>query len=49
MRPSALTTLATTVLLLATGTGMASSQTTYPNIKVSGRLQEQFYYFDNDA
>jgi hypothetical protein len=49
MRPSALTTLATTVLILATGTGMASSQTTYPNIKVSGRLQEQFYYFDNDA
>jgi len=28
---------------------VARSQTTYPNIKVSGRLQEQFYYFDNEA
>lgn len=25
------------------------AQTTYPNIKVTGRLQEQFYYFDNDS
>jgi hypothetical protein len=49
MRRSALTALATTALLLATGTGVANSQTTYPNIKLSGRLQEQFYYFDNDA
>jgi hypothetical protein len=24
-----------------------SAQTTYPNVKLNGRLQEQFYYFDN--
>jgi hypothetical protein len=24
-----------------------SAQTTYPNVKLQGRLQEQFYYFDN--
>jgi hypothetical protein len=35
--------------LLATITaGSASAQTTYPNIKLTGRLQEQFYYFDNE-
>jgi hypothetical protein len=28
--------------------GTAAAQTTYPNVKVTGRLQEQFYYFDND-
>jgi hypothetical protein len=28
--------------------GTASSQTTYPNVKLSGRLQEQFYYFSNE-
>ena len=49
MRRSALVTLATTVILLAVGTGAANAQTTYPSIKVSGRLQEQFYYFDNEA
>ena len=26
----------------------SAAQTTYPNVKLSGRLQEQFYYFDND-
>jgi hypothetical protein len=26
----------------------ASAQTTYPNVKLTGRLQEQFYYFDNE-
>ncbi|HEX2250622.1 MAG TPA: porin, partial [Gemmatimonadales bacterium] len=25
----------------------ASGQTTYPNVKFTGRLQQQFYYFDN--
>ena len=25
------------------------AQTTYPNVKLTGRLQEQAYYFDNDA
>ncbi|HEX5576021.1 MAG TPA: porin, partial [Gemmatimonadales bacterium] len=28
--------------------GTAAAQTTYPNVKVTGRLQEQFYYFDNE-
>ncbi len=28
--------------------GAAGAQTTYPNIKLSGRLQEQFYYFNNE-
>ena len=28
--------------------GSASAQTTYPNVKVTGRLQEQFYVFDNE-
>jgi hypothetical protein len=28
--------------------GTASGQTTYPNVKLSGRLQEQFYYFGNE-
>lgn len=48
MRPSARTTLVFTFGLLASGPRVASSQTTYPSIKVSGRLQEQFYYFDNE-
>ena len=26
----------------------AQAQTTYPNVKVTGRLQEQFYYFGNE-
>jgi hypothetical protein len=26
----------------------ASAQTTYPNVRLSGRLQEQFYYFSNE-
>ena len=48
MRPSARTTLVFTFGLLASGPRVACSQTTYPSIKVSGRLQEQFYYFDNE-
>ncbi len=36
-------------LVLAVTAGICSAQTTYPNVKVTGRLQEQFYYFDNDA
>ena len=30
------------------GGSRASAQTTYPNVKLSGRLQEQFYYFSNE-
>jgi Phosphate-selective porin O and P len=29
--------------------GTAWAQTQYPNVRLSGRIQEQFYYFDNDA
>jgi hypothetical protein len=47
MRPSAHRILAVTVFLLGTGLGAVEAQTTYPNVKVTGRLQEQFYYFDN--
>jgi hypothetical protein len=32
---------------LVVGTSIARAQTTYPNVKMTGRLQEQFYYFDN--
>jgi len=32
---------------LVAGLGVVQAQTTYPNVKVTGRLQEQFYYFDN--
>jgi hypothetical protein len=35
--------LATTIALSS-----ASAQTVYPNVKMTGRLQEQFYYFDNE-
>jgi hypothetical protein len=30
------------------GLSTAQAQTTYPNVKVTGRLQEQFYYFGNE-
>jgi hypothetical protein len=30
------------------GVASAGAQTTYPNVKLSGRLQTQFYYFDNE-
>ena len=36
-------------LLSAAATARAEPQATYPDIEVSGRLQEQFYYFANDA
>lgn len=35
-------------LALVTGVNVAQAQTTYPNVKVTGRLQEQFYYFGNE-
>jgi Phosphate-selective porin O and P len=28
--------------------GSAAAQTTYPNVRLTGRLQEQFYYFGNE-
>jgi hypothetical protein len=36
------------MVALAVTTGAASAQTTYPNVKLTGRLQEQFYYFNNE-
>jgi hypothetical protein len=37
------------VALAATlAVGSAGAQTTYPNVKLTGRLQEQFYYFNNE-
>jgi hypothetical protein len=41
-------TLSGALLALPIVIGTAAAQTTYPNVKVTGRLQEQFYYFDND-
>ena len=38
------------VTLLSAGlAGRSVAQTTYPNVRVSGRLQQQAYYFDNEA
>jgi len=34
-------------LVLTGGLCGLQAQTVYPNVKVTGRLQEQFYYFDN--
>ena len=36
-------------LLSCAFAGRSPAQTTYPNVKLTGRLQEQFYYFDNEA
>ena len=36
------------MLAMLIGTATADAQTTYPNVKLSGRLQEQFYYFSNE-
>src|SRR5207247_339366 len=35
------------VAAVVAGLSSVQAQTTYPNVKVTGRLQEQFYYFDN--
>ena len=37
-----------TLLLLLLAAAPLAAQTTYPNVKFSGRLQQQFYYFGND-
>ena len=47
MRLSAQRVLIATLFLLGTRLVAAEAQTQYPNVKVTGRLQEQFYYFDN--
>jgi hypothetical protein len=48
MRSTALGILSA-IFLSGAFAGQASAQTTYPNVKVSGRLQEQSYYFGNEA
>lgn len=35
-------------LLMIVGTGSMAAQTTYPSVRLSGRLQTQFYYFGNE-
>ena len=35
-------------LLSLLGAASAAAQTTYPSVKVTGRLQSQFYYFGNE-
>ncbi len=39
--------LAGSALVLTGGLCHLQAQTVYPNMKLTGRLQEQFYYFDN--
>jgi hypothetical protein len=35
-------------LAVTLAAGTASAQTQYPNVRMTGRLQEQFYYFSNE-
>ena len=37
-----------TGVILLGGIPTLAAQTTFPNVKLSGRLQEQFYYFGNE-
>src|SRR2546422_1735076 len=39
--------LAGYAILLGAGISGLRAQVTYPNVRMTGRLQEQFYYFDN--
>jgi hypothetical protein len=48
MTPQARTTLSSVLLAMTIAVGSADAQTTYPNVRLSGRLQEQFYYFGNE-
>ena len=41
--------LALVAVALATASAPLAAQTVFPNVKVTGRLQEQFYYFGNEA
>ena len=41
-------TLSGALLAMTLAVASASAQTTYPNVKLTGRLHEQFYYFDNE-
>jgi len=48
MRPLARSIVGGSGLTLVAVVSVAQAQTTYPSVKVTGRLQEQFYYFDNE-
>mgnify|MGYP003519943291 CR=1 FL=1 len=48
MRRSSVVRLAGFAAGLAAIISPAAAQTTYPNVKVSGRLHTQAYYFDNE-
>jgi hypothetical protein len=48
MIPQARTILSSVLLAMTIAVGSAHAQTTYPNVRLSGRLQEQFYYFGNE-
>jgi hypothetical protein len=48
MRSLARSCLGLTTFAAVAGFGTAGAQTTYPNVKVTGRLQEQFYWFGNE-
>lgn len=48
MTPQARMTLSSVLLAMTIAVGSAHAQTTYPNVRLSGRLQEQFYYFGNE-
>jgi hypothetical protein len=48
MRSLARSCLGLTTFATVAGLGTARAQTTYPNVKVTGRLQEQFYWFGNE-
>jgi hypothetical protein len=41
-------TLCSVLLATMIAGGSVSAQTTYPNVRLSGRLQQHFYYFDNE-
>ncbi|MDH5283633.1 MAG: OprO/OprP family phosphate-selective porin [Gemmatimonadota bacterium] len=48
MRSSSVVHLAGVAAWLAVAVSTAAAQTTYPTVKVSGRLHTQFYYFGNE-
>jgi phosphate-selective porin O/P len=48
MPPQARGVLRCAALAVTLGAGAVSAQTQYPNVKMTGRLQEQFYYFNNE-
>src|SRR3954462_3045936 len=48
MPPQARRVLRFAALAVTLGAATVSAQTQYPNVKLTGRLQEQFYYFNNE-